>query len=285
MALLLGWGKPALLRTLRPSLTIHFLDVGQGDAAFVQFPNGRQMLVDAGGASFGDFDVGEQALWPFLRWLRVSRIDYMMLTHPHPDHYGGFLAVLRRLPVGEFWHNGQRSRHPRFRQLRRLLQSKGVRLRSFGRYRRFSIGKVSVEILHPLPGPYEGKTYYWVLGANDNSLVMRLTYGRIRVLFTGDIERRGEKLLCQKWPKLRADILKVPHHGSRTSSSALLLDRVRPRYAVVSAGRHNRYGFPHPEVLRRYRERKIHLWQIHRSGYLRARIDGKTISWEAYRSP
>ncbi len=267
----------------RPALEIHFLDVGQGDTALIRFPHGKVMLVDAGGAVFGRWDVGERVLLPALRALRISHIDYAVLTHPHPDHYGGFVAVVKHLSVGEFWHTGLRSRHPKFQRLMKLLQQRKIKQRLFSlQHRRLSVDGVKIEVLHPFPGPYEGKHYYWVLHANNNSLVLRLTWGRFRFLMTGDVEHRAEQILLQRWPDIQADVLKVPHHGSRTSSTAAFLDRVRPKHALFGVGRDNMFGFPHPSVLRRYRKRKIRMWRTDLHGRILLRTDGTNLTIEPF---
>lgn len=285
--LFLGWSLPLVrqkLRWQRPPLTIHFFDVGQGDSMLLHFPNGTKMLLDAGGKAYGTFDIGKEVLTPTLRWHRVHRLDWVALSHPHPDHFGGLLAVFDDHPVGAFWSTGQAGHHPAFRKLRQKRAQKGIPQRLFLKPSTHQIGKVAVDILHPFPGPSEGKTYYWSLHANDNSLVMRLRYGKIKILLTGDLERRGEELLTQRWPDLRADVLKVPHHGSRTSSSERLLNSVRPQIAIFCLGRNNQFGFPHKEVWRRYRRRRIDTWRTDQHGQITLTTDGKTIRVRSFLS-
>ncbi|TNE44497.1 MAG: DNA internalization-related competence protein ComEC/Rec2 [Deltaproteobacteria bacterium] len=258
-------------------LQVQFLDVGQGDAALVRFPKGTTMLVDAGGAAYGQWDVGARVLLPTLRHLRVSHIDIAVLSHPHPDHFGGFAAVAEHLPIREFWHTGLSSRHPSFRKLVGVLKKKAVPMRWFDRSLLVSIDGVSVEILYPFPRPFEGKRTYWVLHANDNSVVMKLTWGKRSILFTGDIETRAEQILCQRHRGLKADVLKVPHHGSRTSSTRLLLDRVKPQHALFGVGRGNTFGFPHTSVLKRYQERNIRMWRTDLHGMITVQTDGESL--------
>lgn len=268
-----------------PTLTVQFLDVGQGDAALIRFPQGKIMLVDAGGAPFGDWDIGTNVLLPALRAMRIPRIDIAVLSHPHPDHFGGFQAVAEHLSIGEFWHTGLSSHHPKFQKLMKTLQQRKIPMRIFRRPQTLTIQGVSVEILHPFPGRYEGETYYWVLHANDNSLVMRLTLGKVRLLFTGDIETRAEEILTERWSNLKADVLKVPHHGSRTSSTKLLLDRVQPKHALFGMGRGNTFGFPHPSVLARYQKRNIRIWRTDQHGMIAIQTDGKSLQIKPFWSP
>ncbi len=272
-----------VLQPAAPSgvLQVQFLDVGQGDAALVRFPKGTTMLVDAGGAAYGHWDVGARVLLPTLRHLRVNRIDIAVLSHPHPDHFGGFAAVAEHLPIREFWHTGLASRHPSFRKLMSVLKRKSIPMRWFARSQKLFIDGVSVEILYPFPRPFEGERTYWVLHANDNSVVMKLTWGQRSILFTGDIETRAEQLLCERHEGLQADVLKVPHHGSRTSSTRLLLERVKPQHALFGVGRGNTFGFPHPSVLKRYQRRNIRMWRTDLHGMITVQTDGESLTFSS----
>jgi competence protein ComEC len=266
-------------------LEIAFLDIGQGDCAVVTFPNGHTMLVDAGGEPFAKFDTGRRVVLPYLRWRRIKRLDTVVMSHPHPDHFGGFPSVMRALPVGEFWHTGEKGGHRQYRALQKVLKERKIRQRLFPKRWSTDIGGVKVDVLHPFPGPYEGKTFYWALDANDNSLVLRLRYGQRTILLLGDVEERGEELMVERYGQgLRADVIKVAHHGSRTSSTELFLKTVRPRHAVMSLGRRNIFGFPHPEVKARYKRRKIRVWRTDRHGRILLKTDGRGL-WMSTRLP
>jgi len=259
LALAMGLaGEWHLRATEQPtgSLRATFVDVGQGDAAIVDLPDGRVMLIDAGGNPQAGPDPGERALLPLLAARRRSSLDIVVLTHPHPDHYGGLGALLPRLPVGELWDSGQSQSEadfsPTSRAALELVQDatrRGARLlrpdtlcdgpRNFG--------GAQISVLSPCPGFDPG------YDPNDNSLVLRIVYGGRALLFTGDIEAHAEAALLASGRELRADVFKVPHHGSRTSSSEALLRAVRPELAVVSRGAVNPFGHPHPEVMERLR--------------------------------
>lgn len=280
-ALLMGFGG-----TSRPSpdgkLELTFLAVGQGDATFVRFPNGAAMLVDAGGEASMRTDPGERVVAPFLRARGVSKLDVMVASHPHPDHIGGLPAVLARFPTGELWHDGEGADEGPQAELIAAARENGARVVDFRqglpeqcpnlppldeaapavaelavgdpRCRpappRRTLGGVDVDVLHPLNGP--DHSHYPELGENDNSLVLRLTHGNVRVLLPGDLEREGEALLLASGYDLRADLLKAPHHGSRTSSTDAFIAAVRPREVVFCVGLRNSFGFPKAEVVDRY---------------------------------
>lgn len=231
-----------------------FVDVGQGDAAILDLPNGEALLIDAGGNPQGGPDPGQRALVPLLAARRRTELAAIVLTHPHPDHYGGLAAVLAAVRPREFWDSGQGEAEAELSgtsqqaaDLVRLARARGVQLRRpdelCGAPRRF--GAATVAVLSPCPAFDSG------FDPNDNSLVLRVDYAGKSLLFTGDIEAHAEAKLLASGLPLRADVLKVPHHGSRSSSSEALLRAVQPTIAVVSAGAVNPFGHPHPEVMAR----------------------------------
>lgn len=229
-------------------LVVRFLDVGQGDASIVQLASeGRTIVVDGGGLA-GSFDPGERIVLPALRRARVARVAALVVSHPEHDHYAGLAAVPPALRVDELWWTGRTTRAASFARLMDAVAAHGVAKRTLaagdapGPWRATPL----VRVLHP-PGEAEG------LSQNDASLVLEVRYGASRVLFTGDVEAAGEALLRRSAPGLTATVIKVPHHGSRTSSARSLLARLRPSLAVAMLGAHNRFWFPAPEVRQRYR--------------------------------
>jgi competence protein ComEC len=253
-----------LRRRTNRDLVVTFLDVGQGDAAVIQGPGGRTVLIDAGGTYDGSFDPGARVVEPFLRARGVTRLDLLVLSHPHPDHMGGMHRLLGRFPVGALWTSGDDGRNPDYDQLLRVAAAAAVQTPAPSRW---LAGGLTLEPLGPFVtrgadgrGEHIGPTAG--VSVNDASLVVRAAFGGRSVLFTGDIEADGEGELYGRTSVgqvVASDVLKVPHHGSRTSSSSELLDTVRPGLAVMSLGWRNRFRFPRPEVVGRYRVRGIRL--------------------------
>ena len=276
--LLASWSVGRFAPTFSKELIVRFVSVGQGDCTLVTFPGGKTMLVDSGGRPFGDQNVGETVLYPFLRHLRPTRLDWVVLTHAHPDHFGGLAHVIERFEVGKLWHNMQRTGHPAWSKLEEAASRHRLQLSPPPLGKPLQVGPVKVEVLHPRPRPNEGRHHYWALHHNDNSVVLRLTYGRRRILLTGDIERRAEEILKERGVDVRADVMKAPHHGSGTSSTPALLDRVRPTHAVFQVGESNRWGFPYRSTVRRYRERGVRIWRTDRHGMVTVRTDGARLS-------
>jgi competence protein ComEC len=242
----------ARLRFRRPTLHVTFLDVGQGDAAVVEFPGSSVLVVDGGGFAGSSFDVGEGVVARFLWSRKIRRVDYVAMTHADFDHAGGLPFVVREFRPRELWWNGRESDAAVVARLMAAARAAGVRVRRLGDESTvWREGPVEVQVLGSGRGDAPGRS-------NDASLVLRLAWGATAILLAGDIERSAElDLLHRHRGRLAAAVLKVPHHGSRTSSSAAFLDAVKPRVAVVSVGRGNRYGFPHPEVSQRYATRGV----------------------------
>lgn len=253
-----------------------FLDVGQGDSAVIEAPSGRVVVIDGGGIPGRDprdgGDPGSRVVVPFLRSRGISSIDLLIATHPDDDHVQGLLAVTERLVVRAVLDSGLPSPPGSpLAQLRALWKAQGVRVHTAQRGQRFELGEgVRLEILHPA-SPFLTGTRS---DDNNNAIVARLVYGKARVLFMADAEAEAEESLLNAGLELAADILKVGHHGARTSSSARFLQRVAPQGAIVSCGRQNRFGHPHPETLRRLKEQGVTLFRTDQQGALALESQG-----------
>ncbi len=255
-------------------LRVTFLDVGQGDAALVDLPDGTKMLVDGGGLVGSPVDPGERVLLPVLRARRVSKLDIVVLSHPHPDHFGGLARVLEQIEVGELWDTGlgERSSGPwAYRQLLNLAGARKVKLRGPSELcGERMLGGAVLEVYGPCPGPVAGRS------TNDNSFVFSLRYGPHAVLLTGDAESEQEAELVDRFgPGLASDVLKVGHHGSRSSSTESFLAHATPKLAVVSCGMRNRFGHPHPQLLQRLQAHGAKVWRTDLGGSLIWVTDGR----------
>jgi competence protein ComEC len=257
------------------------LAVGQGDSTLVDLPDGRLMLIDAGGAPDGGSDPGARVVLPALRARRRTRLDVVVLSHPHPDHFGGLLSVVRALEVGEIWDTGQGALEgagPIYAELLQVARERRIPVlgptQLCGKPRRFA--GAEAHVLAPCPGIVRGR------GANDNSFVLRLTFEQRAFLLMGDAEALEEQELVSSFgARLRSDVLKVGHHGSRTSSGEELLTAVAPRLATVSCGVRNRFGHPVPAVMARLMDHGALVLRTDREGAIQITTDGSSLTWTA----
>lgn len=279
-ASLLALGALHLLPSPSPGLSVEFLPVGQGDATLLRLPSGEAVLVDTGGELRGESDRAEFDLLPLLAERGIRRLRALVLSHLHPDHVGSAPTLLSSLRVDEVWFSGRALEGRLGAPIAEMMRAREIPLRKFAAGSPpYDVGGVRFEFLGP-PDP-EGIQDEPFFGDNDASLVLRVVHGEVAILLPGDVEAEGERALLESGAELRADLLKAPHHGSRTSSNPALLDRIRPSHAVFCIGWRNHFGFPHAEVLRRYRERGISTYQTD-TGPVLFHSDGKTIQ---YRRP
>jgi competence protein ComEC len=236
-----------------PRLTM--LDVGQGDALLLRSPK-HVVLVDAGGR-MGDAHFGETELLPMLVDRGVRHIDVAVLTHVHPDHCGGLPAVLENLDVGSLWISPRRFRGDCAQRVLEACSRRAIPIHMVRDGDTRTAGVFSMRA-------FVADRTFKRSPENNSSVVLRVGVGRWSALLTGDVERDAESMLADR--EIRADVLKVGHHGSRTSSTPALLDAVHPRVALISCGLHNTFGHPHPSVVESLKERGIHTWRTDRNG-------------------
>jgi len=267
-ALLITYPFPSLSKNLR----LTFIDVGQGESTLVEFPGKKKMLIDGGGFPEGTFDVGENVVSPFLWRKGIKRIDYLVLTHAHPDHLNGLKAIARNFKVDEFWEAFSPTESEDYTELKRILPKSAVTKRIF-RGETHQERNVKIEVLHP----EQGELFVPSI-RNDDSLVLRLSYGRTSFLLPGDIGIDSERKILEYFSEIKSQVLKSPHHGSRSSSSEDFLERVAPRIVVISVGERNNYGFPNQEVLERYEQRGAEVFRTDIHGAVETGSNGQTIS-------
>jgi len=237
---------PSVAGTRR--LRISFIDVGQGDAALVEFPDGRTILIDAGPSS-GAFDSGSKIVAPFLKRRGITRIDLLVATHPHNDHIGGIPAVLKMFDVAHVVDCGRESESSVYRAYQSLIEEEQCRLTAA----EMGVGVDTFPSARVyLLAPERGQRAH---NLNNSSVVFKLVYGTVGILFMGDAESESESRISERYGGfLKASMLKVGHHGSKTSSTDVFRALADPDIAVVSVGTPNRYRHPSSDVLARFRE-------------------------------
>lgn len=232
---------------------VTFLDVGQGDSALLQLPDGKTVLID-GGSRYERFDMGRGVIAPFLLNQGIRRLDHIIATHPQQDHVGGLPWVIRHLEVGEFWHTGIERSEPLFEQLRRAVIERKVTDHVAVRGQEIVEGhSCRLLVLNPVAIRNDGTSFPSINGTvlNNESVVTRFLCGQQSIVFAADIETGGLHRLAALGQD-PVTVLKVPHHGARSSLNREWIAQVRPRYAVFSVGRHNSYGHPVREVVEAY---------------------------------
>lgn len=220
------------------TLTVNFLDVGQGDSEFIQLPDGKCMLIDA--------SVSESAgkIASKISELGYEKIDYLIATHPHADHIGGMKRIVENFEIGEIYMPKASTNTKTFENLLQAISDKGLSINTAKAGKvLYESDELKIEFLAPISDSYKD--------LNNYSAVIRLQYGNNVFLFTGDAEELAEGEILSAYPKsaLKADVLKVGHHGSSTASSADFINTVLPKYAVIELGEGNSYNHPHKEAI------------------------------------
>jgi competence protein ComEC len=241
--------------TANENLRVTYLDVGQGSAALVEFPGRERMLIDGGGSARDEFDMGEMVVAPFLFYMKIRRIDYIVLSHPETDHMEGLRFIASHFRPKEFWYNGEKPEVPGFRDLMRIVEDKKIKALTQGELKEErEIGGVRVAVLHP-PGDGHAAAWTKALRPNDKSLVLKISHRGGSFLFPGDLESTGEEAVSlREGSRLKSDVLLAPHHGSRGSCTRAFLENVSPRICIISSRGGNPFGFPHSETLGRLQQ-------------------------------
>ena len=252
-------------KNISRKMRVHYIDVGQADATLLQFSEEDEdftILIDTG-------DWNATDVVTYLRTENIRDIDIIAITHPHADHIGQLDKIIEAFDVHEVWMNGQSSESDVFLRALAAIEVNGVDYYEPEVGEVFDVGPLEVEILHPKN--LSGST-------NDNSLAMRMTYGKVSFLFTGDGEEPAEHDMLTSGANLKADILHIGHHGSNTSTTEAFLSAVNPEIAIYSAGAENQYEHPHSEVVNRLNSHKVLLYGTNIHGTIRVETDGVTYS-------
>jgi competence protein ComEC len=253
------------------------IDVGQGDSLLLGFPDGRLMLVDAGGIpSFGrtkkpGIDIGEEVVSNYLWSRSIKHVDIVAMTHAHEDHMGGMSTVLRNFRPRELW-TGATQDSPEWRLVKQTAESLHIAIRPMQRGTPFAFAGATVQVLAPGPDYIPDAT-----PKNDDSLVLRVRFGATSFLLTGDMEKKIEREVADAGLFAHDDVLKVGHHGSRTSTTSWLLDAERPAFGIISDGFDNSYGHPHRLTLQALQERSVSVFRTDEVGLIRIVSDGRRL--------
>jgi len=272
-------------------LSVTFLDVGQGDSMLLTFPQGRTMLLDGGGKiTFGRREeaeggetvfvedrvgIAEAAVMPYLWHRGIKRLDWVAASHGDADHVEGFGDIVRSFEIGGALRAADSSRWPDL--FDQAARSGRLPMWCLKRGEGVEVDGVRVKALSPA-----GDSQSMAMSDNNQSLVLQVCFGARRFLFTGDIEKSAEALLVASIGDLRADVLKVAHHGSKTSTTAEFLERVGPQHAVISVAHPSPFGHPHPEVIERLRASDVRVWRTSQCGAITISTDGRDLRVETF---
>lgn len=252
------------------SLVVQYIDVGQADSSLLFLPNGKVMLIDAGGNATAD------QLVAYLQEQGVKRIDYLIGTHPHEDHIGGLDAVIENFDIGEIYmpkvDDSQVPTTQTYEDVLTAIDANGLTVtQGKGGMTLFREGLLKAEILAPNVSKYDE--------LNSYSIVIRISYQNTSFLFMGDAESDSEQQILQRYD-VEADVIKCGHHGSSTSNSREFIGEVNPKYAIISCGKDNQYGHPHEETLAVLEEQEATVYRTDQDGTITATSNGQQISFE-----
>lgn len=245
------------------TLKVHFIDVGQGDSILIESA-GKYMLIDAGENEKGKVVIN------YLKNTGVKKLDYIIATHPHSDHIGGLDDVVRQFDIGKVIMPDVEHTTNTFDDLLDAISEKGLKITKAKVGNKYDIGDASFVIIAPNSKQYDS--------LNNYSVSIKLTNGKNSFVFTSDAEVESENEMLRNGIDLKADVLKLGHHGSTTSNSDRFLDAVDPEIAVISVGEDNSYGHPHAEILQSVKDRNITLYRTDKQGTIILESDGKTIT-------
>ncbi|MBP2034160.1 competence protein ComEC [Clostridium algifaecis] len=245
-------------------LKVHYIDVGQGDSELIQV-NGKNLLIDAGPNESRD------KLMSYLKKQNIKKFDYVIATHPDEDHIGGMGDVIKKYPIDKFYTPKKIVNTKTFKYMIQQLRNKNMKIDTPEPGIKLDLGKnTTAEMLAPNSMNYPD--------TNNYSVVLKITYGNTKFLFTGDAEKTSESEIIDKGYDLSADVLKVGHHGSSGSTSQQFLDKVDPKIAIISCGKNNKYGHPHKKTINKLKKKNIQIYRTDVDGTIILMSNGSKIS-------
>lgn len=247
-----------ILNTIPQKLKIHFVDVGQGDCTFITTPQNKTILIDGGGSMSEEYDVGKSTLLPYILDRGYTKLDYVFISHFDQDHVGGILTILEELRVGQVYISKQEQDSENYQKFLKIVKDKKIQVKVL---KQGDCLKIEKNLYFDILWPIEEQIQENVL--NNNAMVMKLRYGKFSMLFTGDIEAIAEEKILDFYKEkgesiLKSDVLKVAHHGSKTSTTQSFFEKVNPKICLIGVGKNNMFGHPTAEVLERINGTKVY---------------------------
>jgi competence protein ComEC len=268
-------------RYWRDDLRVTMIDVGHGNASLLEFPYGYNMLIDGGGFSDNRvFDVGASIVAPFLWQKKIRTIDSIILSHPNSDHLNGLIYIAENFHVKNIWSNHEIADTFGYQMFIETIKEKDIQMPAYKKITGVhDINGVQIDVLYPPIDFVEKKEMETWRNMNNNSLVLKISFGATSFLFPGDIKAQAEyELVWMVGNKLKSTILLAPHHGSKTSNTEPFLEKVTPEVVVISSRWKSRFGFPHPLVLKRYKAKGCRVLKTAQNGAVSMRTDGRTLT-------
>lgn len=259
-----------IVKVIPKEFTISFIDVGQGDSMLISTPRGKRILVDGGGTRDSEnFDVGRQTLIPYLLNKGITKLDYIVISHFDSDHATGVAQILGKIDVSSIILTRQLEENDIYRHILSIAKEKKIKLIYVKEGDVLKIGGIKISIIHP-----ENKLMI-NNPMNNNSIVCKVEYNSFSMLLTGDIEMEAEELILRKNINLKADVLKVAHHGSKTSTTGEFLKAINPKVALIGVGKNNNFGHPSNEVIQRLKENGTRIYRTDENGEISITVNKK----------
>ena len=252
------------------NLKIYFVDVGQGDSTLIITPLNKKILIDGGGTEFGDYNVGEKTLMPYLLARRIRKIDYIIISHFDTDHCQGLLYIMQEMRVHNVIIGKQYEENDNYKKFINIIKEKNIKVKVVEAGSRINIeSELYFDVLWP-----DSDNIITQNAINNNSLVCKLVYKKFSILFTGDIEKIAEKAIIAKYKnQLKSTVLKVAHHGSKTSSTMEFINAVNPKYALIGVGKNNKFGHPADITIQNLKAKNVQIYRTDEMGEIEFEFD------------